>query len=235
MSSRNRELGSAGVLDGSPQSSVRPPMNLEAWRDLQLLEAVEEQSTITQRTLAARLGIALGLTNLYIKRLIREGYIKCVTMPPNRLVYFITPRGAARKARLALEFMKYSLDLYRDARRHVRRRLDGRLGGRNRIAIYGTGGAAELAFLLLREIGVEPVATFDEAGGQQFLGMPVQSIADHRTIAYDILVVALLERTQPVVDALILAGVPSEKLLLLGERSAQGKRRKLGDGRRRRP
>jgi hypothetical protein len=128
--------------------------------------------------------------------------------------------------------MKYSLDLYRDARLHVRRGLDGRLGRRNRVAIYGTGEAAELAFLLLREIGVEPVATFDETGGQRFLGIPVQSIADHRTVAYDVLVIGLLDKTQTVVKALVAAGVPPEKLLLLRERTARSKPTKLARGER---
>ena len=68
-------------------------MDVESRRDLQLLEALEQASTITQRTLATRLGIALGLTNLYLKRLIRKGYVKCVTVAPNRLVYSLTPRS----------------------------------------------------------------------------------------------------------------------------------------------
>ena len=98
-------------------------MDVESRRDLQLLEALEQEATITQRTLASRLGMALGLTNLYLKRLIRKGYVKCVTVSPNRLVYSLTPRGVARKARLTYEFMKYSLDFYRDARQHLRRSL----------------------------------------------------------------------------------------------------------------
>ena len=39
--------------------------------------------------------MALGLTNLYLKRLIRKGYVKCVTVSPNRLVYSLTPKGVA--------------------------------------------------------------------------------------------------------------------------------------------
>jgi DNA-binding Lrp family transcriptional regulator len=39
-------------------------MDLESRRDLQLLEALEQEARITQRTLASRLGRALGLTNL---------------------------------------------------------------------------------------------------------------------------------------------------------------------------
>lgn len=201
-------------------------MNLESQRDLRLLEAVEEESTITQRTLAARLGIALGLTNLYVKRLIRKGYIKCATVPPNRLVYLITPRGVARKARLTFEFMKYSLDLYRDARRHLRRSLDGRVAPPKRVAIYGTGEAAELAFLLLRELGVDPAAVFDSQGGRDFLGLPVQSIENQHQVAYDILIVAVLETTTTtmMMNRLVAAGVPKEKLLLLrGQPSSIGR------------
>lgn len=190
-------------------------MNIESQRDLQLLEAVEQESTVTQRTLAARLGIALGLTNLYVKRLIRKGYIKCVTVSPNRLTYLITPRGVARKARLTFEFMKYSLDLYRDARKHLRRSLDGRVVPQRRIAIYGTGEAAELSFLLLKELGLDLTAVFDVEDGAGFLGFPVHSIERHHEIAYDVLIVAMLENPTKTAKRLRAVGVPKEKLLLL--------------------
>src|SRR5690242_21271370 len=104
--------------------------------------------------------MALGLTNLYLKRLVRKGYVKCVTVAPNRLVYSLTPKGLARKARLTYEFMKYSLDFYHDARQHLRRSLAS-VTGKTRVAIYGTGDAAELVYLLLREMGHELVAVFD--------------------------------------------------------------------------
>src|SRR6476660_3815639 len=153
-------------------------MDVESRRDLQLLEALEQEATITQRTLASRLGMALGLTNLYLKRLIRKGYVKCVTVSPNRLVYSLTPKGMARKARLTYEFMKYSLDFYRDARQHLRRSLAHAVAEKQHAAIYGVGDAAELVFLLLREMGLEPVAVFGPSGGGKFLGMPVLAIAE---------------------------------------------------------
>lgn len=190
-------------------------MNIESQRDLQLLEAVAEQSQITQRTLAARLGIALGLTNLYLKRLARKGYIKCVMISPNRLGYLITPRGVARKARLTFEFMKYSLDLYRDARRHVRQSLNGHVAQQKRVAIFGTGEAAELAVLLMREIGLEPVAIFDGRSGGEFLGLLVRDIQEQHLVQYDILIVAVLEKMKRTSNQLVAAGVPREKLLLL--------------------
>ena len=189
-------------------------MELESRRNLQLLEALEHEATITQRTLASRLGMALGLTNLYLKRLVRKGYVKCVSVSPNRLVYSLTPKGMARKARLTYEFMKYSLDFYRDARQHLRRSLVETVAEQKRVAIFGTGDAAELVFLLIRDMGLELVAVFADGEGR-FLGLPVRSIDDHATVPYDVLVVAVLERPAGTVKRLGQLGVPSEKIVML--------------------
>ncbi len=194
-------------------------MDVESRRDLQLLEALEQESVITQRTLATRLGIALGLTNLYLKRLIRKGYVKCVTVSPNRLVYSLTPRGMARKARLTYEFMKYSLDFYRDARQHLRRSLKS-VTQQKRVAIYGTGDAAELVFLLIRDMGLELVAVFGPEGDGQFLGLPVRPLTEHAEIGYDVLIVAVLERPAGTAKLLRQAGVPDGKVLMLQPRVA---------------
>ena len=126
-------------------------MDIEARRHLRLLEAVEEDSRVTQRGLAVKLGIALGLTNIYLKRLVRKGYIKCVNVQSNRLSYLITPRGIAEKVRLTYEFMDYSLHLYSEVRQHLRGMLHECAASGSRIAIYGRGEAAEIAYLSLKE------------------------------------------------------------------------------------
>jgi DNA-binding MarR family transcriptional regulator len=190
-------------------------MDIESRRDLQLLEALEQKATITQRTLAERLGIALGLTNLYLKRLVRKGYVKCVNVAPNRLVYSLTPRGISHKARLTYEFMKYSLDFYRDARRHLRESLAAAVAQRQRVAIYGTGDAAELVYLLLKDMGLELVAVFEPEVNGLFLGMQVQPIAIHHETEYDVLIVATLDRPAATVKRLRQAGVAEAKILIL--------------------
>lgn len=54
-------------------------MNLQGQRDLILLTELERDGAVTQRSLAIKLGVALGLTNLYVKRLARKGYVKVTT------------------------------------------------------------------------------------------------------------------------------------------------------------
>jgi len=201
-------------------------MDIEAHRDLKLLEAVEQDSRITQRSLAGKLGIALGLTNIYLKRLVRKGYIKCVNVQSNRITYLITPRGIAEKARLTYEFMDYSLHLYGEVRQHLREALAECAAANRRVAIYGRGEAAELAYLSLREFGLEPVAIFGDENGEHgsnvFLGMPVRSLSEHEQIGYDLMIIATLERSGNQLAMLTQCGVPREKLFPLRHDGALG-------------
>jgi DNA-binding Lrp family transcriptional regulator len=190
-------------------------MDIEAHRDLKLLEAVEEDSRVTQRSLATKLGIALGLTNIYLKRLVRKGYIKCVNVQSNRISYLITPRGIAEKVRLTYEFMDYSLHLYGEVRHHLRQVLQECAAADRRVAIFGRGEAAELAYLSLKECGLEPVAIFDVEGGGDFLGMPVRASREHHQVIYDLMIVATLERSGQQLASLVTHGVPLDKLFPL--------------------
>jgi DNA-binding Lrp family transcriptional regulator len=200
-------------------------MDIEAHRDLKLLEAVEEDSRVTQRSLASRLGIALGLTNIYLRRLVRKGYIKCVNVQSNRISYLITPRGIAEKARLTYEFMDYSLHLYSEVRQHLRSVLQDCAAAGRRVAIYGRGEAAELAYLSLKEFGLEPVAVFDGDGGKKFLGMPVRPLREHTEVAYDLMIVATLERSEKPLQQLEADGVARDKLFLLRQEPQVAKRK----------
>lgn len=203
-----------GLVDSAP---VRDRgIGVEDRRNLQALEAIAENDQLTQRTLAKKLGIALGLANVYLKRLVRKGYVKCVNVHPNRLSYLLTPTGLAEKTRLTYDFMEYSLWLYAKVRRHLRTVLEPHTrqpGGR--IAVYGTGEAAELAYLSIAELGLEMVAVFDGDADGRFLGQPIRKIEDHREVSFDLLLVATLEESGSLVEHLVGLGVDRDRLVTL--------------------
>ena len=190
-------------------------MDPVAQRDLKILSAIEAHRDMTQRRLSKSLGIALGLTNLYLKRLVRKGYVKITTIPPNRIGYLVTPRGFAEKTRLTYEYMTLSLTLYQETRQVLRAALRPLLNGPlRRVALYGTGEAAELAYLTLREIGLDPVAVYADTTSAMFLGMPVSPVAELADADVDRVIVATFTTSDEEL-ATLRRLVPTERLIFL--------------------
>lgn len=190
-------------------------------RELEILTAIGEGMSLTQRALAQRLGVALGLTNLYLKRLAKKGFIKTVEFPRKpaarkRLAYLLTPQGFAEKTRLTWEHMAYATNLYRRARQTLRESL-ARLGedGVRRVALYGVREPAELAYLTLREYGLEPVGVFAREPAGRFLGYAVRDVRELPGLDVDAVVVATFDRPEPEIDWLAALGVPRERCLTL--------------------
>ena len=115
---------------------------------LGVLHAVHADSAVTQRRLAGDLGIALGLTNAYLRRCVRKGLVKVRQAPPNRYLYYLTPKGFAEKSRLTGEYLSDSFSFFRRARNQCADALTAAAtNGWHRIALYGASELAEIASL----------------------------------------------------------------------------------------
>ncbi|MBN2325517.1 MAG: winged helix-turn-helix transcriptional regulator [Candidatus Omnitrophica bacterium] len=130
---------------------------------LNLLSAIEENPNTTQKDLATRLGVAVGVVNSYLKRVIYKGYVKTKSLQRRRLRYLLTPSGIKEKTRLTYEFLQYSYVYIREIRRKTRALLEPYAAqGKRRVIFYGAGEAAELAYLAVRELGMHLEAIVDE-------------------------------------------------------------------------
>ena len=136
---------------------------------LGVLDAVERNPTVTQRSVARELGIALGLVNAYLHRCLSKGLIKIGQVPPRRYAYYLTPRGMSEKSRLTATYLMDSFAFFREARTQCNelfQMLAAR--GQCRLALVGTGDLAEVARLVARDhqieiAGIAPAST--EAAG----------------------------------------------------------------------
>jgi DNA-binding MarR family transcriptional regulator len=170
---------------------------------LNLLEVIEENSAITQRSLAAELGVALGLTNTYLKRCAKKGLIKVRQIPSNRYAYYLTPHGFAEKGRLMAEYLKQSFDFFRLARsqsgdllRHCTERRW------TRIALTGKSDLTEITILSAAELQIELAGIIDAeaaATTSTYMRLPVVSkLAELRTL--HTLIVTNMEKPQETFD-----------------------------------
>lgn len=148
---------------------------------LEILETIEQQNDVTQRHLADRLGVALGLANSYLKRCVRKGLVKIHQAPANRYLYYLTPKGFAEKSRLTAQYLSSSFDFYRRAGDSLTEIYEQcRKNGCERILFCGVSELAEIASLRASEHGIHFIGTFDPSSElKKFLHMPVwRSLAD---------------------------------------------------------
>lgn len=184
---------------------------------LGVLSAIEEDDHATQRAISQELGIALGLTNAYLKKCIRKGYVKVRQIPANRYAYYLTPQGFAKKSRLTAEYLSISFNFFRSSREQCAALIALCEERRwTRIALAGCGDLAEIATLCCREdSGVEIVGIINsDTNGdapKRFAGLPV---VDHLTDLAKIhaVIVTDIQNAQRVFDGLSQA-IPPERVL----------------------
>jgi DNA-binding MarR family transcriptional regulator len=124
-------------------------------RELVLLEEIEHDPDVTQASLAAQLGVAVGTVNWHIKRFVAKGYVKVKRAQRRKLRYIITPEGLAFRARLTVNYIETSMRLYRRIRLRVRELLEEvKAAGFDVVAVSGDGDIAEICRLTCLEQGV---------------------------------------------------------------------------------
>lgn len=144
---------------------------------LGLLNAVQENEGLTQRSMASELGIALGMANAYLKRCVRKGYIKVRQIPSNRYAYYLTPKGFSEKSRLTAQYLSSSFTFFRRARSQCGEAMSyAAARGWTRIALAGVSDLAEIATLCEAEYATTLVGIFDpDAAQDRFADLTVSS------------------------------------------------------------
>ena len=107
------------------KTSVRDELRLK------VLRALEINPELSQRQLAAELGVSLGGVNYALKALIDRGFVKAGNFRKSgnkvAYLYVLTPQGVAEKASLATVFLSRKLEEY-EMLKHEIDALRGELG-----------------------------------------------------------------------------------------------------------
>ncbi|MFC1936385.1 winged helix-turn-helix transcriptional regulator [Chloroflexota bacterium] len=127
-------------------------------REYLLLEAINQNSHVTQAGLASKLGIAVGSVNWYIQRLINRGYLKATRMDRTRLKYNLTSKGMKEFRIRATQYMKDSLVIYRELRNLAKLTInDLQIKNISEVEIIGKGNdeALDIMRLTCIEAGID--------------------------------------------------------------------------------
>lgn len=189
--------GSNGMTDG---------LKLADRATLSLLSTLEEGEVHTQRSLAVRIGVALGMTNSLLRRALRKGLVKARQAPAKRYAYYVTPKGFSEKGQLVAEYLSSSLSFFRQAREEYSTLYAEMLTDeKKRIALYGASELAEIALLSAQGDGVEVVAMIQPGSNQtEFAGLPVINSLEAALMQdLDAVVITSTDRPQDSYDILV--------------------------------
>lgn len=184
-------------------------------RSFLLMSELEDGEPVSQREMAGRLNIALGLVNSYLKSLVQKGFVTVKTYPRNRYAYLLTPKGFAEKSRLAFQHLSNFNKLYAATRR------DGyamftRLGkqGVKSVSFCGIDDLTEIFYLSLQEAGLELKTVMDaQETKQKFFNLSVLGLEEGVKSSSGPIVVTSLQRAEELKQQLQLLGVKKEKIV----------------------
>ena len=189
-----------------------------------ILVAIEAQQQVSQRSLSQRIGIALGLTNFLMRRLVRKGWVRVIRISPTRVRYLLTPEGIAEKARMSRLLLQDSVRFYLTVRDRIHKSLSAAAVASadraSRIVFFGAGEVAEIAYVCLQETTFQLVGVIDESPRQRFFGVPVYSADDLqcgllRGTRFDRLIVTTLDDREAIRARLAQTGLTPEQVYWL--------------------
>ena len=144
-------------------------------RELEILERLEGNGHLTQRDLSKEVGIALGLVNHILKKMVKKGWIKIKNIDSKKIRYLITPEGAREKSSLLYKRVESTIHFYLDAKRVIKDKvIHLKKEGIEDVSIYGINHISEVLFIVLKELGLELVCVVDDnKEGEEWFGYDV--------------------------------------------------------------
>ena len=150
-----------------------------------ILDQLGSGVPVSQRSLSGELGIALGLTNLLVRRMMHKGWVQLVRVPPNRYRYFLTPDGLAEKARRSRAYFAHSVEFYAQTRDRIRQTFDAmsigweNIGGPGpkQVVFFSAGEVAEIGYVCLQDTDLRLIGVVDDGRTGSFFGVPVHPVA----------------------------------------------------------
>ena len=135
-------------------------MVMEEYKNLDtsinILQELENNPEISQKILSEKVGISVGLINLFIKRLTKKGFLKIKRLNGKSLAYLLTPKGIKEKTRLIKEYFQYSISHYQRARNILKKIFfELKNDGINSVIIYTTPEWAEISYLISKNLNFE--------------------------------------------------------------------------------
>ena len=173
------------------------PGNLDI-RELAILEKLENNGHLTQRDLSKEVGIALGLVNHLLKKMVKKGWINIKNIDAKKIRYLITPEGAREKSGLLYKRVESTIHFYLDAKRVIKEKVEHLKGdGVKSVSIYGINHISEVLYIVLKELGLElGYVVDDNKKGEEWFGYKIVDMDEFLKSSASVLILASFNKEE---------------------------------------
>lgn len=184
-------------------------MDHKALHELEILKHVEQSPHLNNRMAASKLGVSVKLAHETLKKMVSKGLLHVKKAHARRWDYFLTPSGISEKTRLTYEFLDFSMQFYREARkRSAQLCRDLYETGVNQVAFLGAGEMAEIVYLGVIEWKLELVEVFDDDRvGDGFMGVSVQPVSAIASARSEAIIICQYDLKHPMTTNYLPGGV----------------------------
>jgi hypothetical protein len=195
--------------------------------DRKVLQAIASGQRVTQRKLSSELGVALGLTNLLVRRLVGKGYVKISKMGTRHVRYLMTPSGWEALGSATRQSLENTVHLYTETREHIRSSLSAisnrcspNSDGQKRVVFYGAGDVAEIAYVSLQTTDLTLVGVVDDRRSGRFFNLTISgteqlSAETLGSVRFDHVIVTTLRHADAIRTRLGERGMPADRIFTL--------------------
>jgi hypothetical protein len=178
--------------------------------ELEILKHVEQSPRLNNRMAASKLGCSVKLSHELLAKMVGRGLLHVKKLHSRRWDYFLTPKGMAEKARLTLEFLEFSMQFYKEARKassSLCRNLAEK--GITKVSFIGAGDLAEIVYLGVKEWNLDLQEIYDD-DNEHFLGHQVKSLSELDSSEAEALIVCLYNRKYPMTGPYLPEGLEKD-------------------------
>lgn len=162
------------------------------YKEYMVLDLIDKNSHITQRTMSKELKVAVSMINSYLVKYEEKGLIKRKYISSKNVRYKITRKGIDRKKVLNIGFLSSSQKIYQIAKENIKLFLN-QIVARDfkNILLYGAGEVAEILLQTINEdksIPLNVVGVIDDDFdkiNKQLANYMIYSVADIITLDHD--------------------------------------------------
>ena len=141
---------------------------LRLWR---IVTELQSGGGVSQRALARKLDVALGLTNKLIRELVERRFVRVTGSRRTGISYQVTAAGQKYQARISRAHMDQAVRAFGEVRTRVERRLSElsaswrSVPSEKRVVVYDDGVLGEIACLYGKSSGLQIVGVVGSAPG----------------------------------------------------------------------